>query len=124
MSKITPYLNFITKPLKTLFSKRIPFYYIITFGIICIMISYFIGNSRTQSEPLTNNNVQQSQGNDQIKNSCIYILQRLNGYKFIKPLLMADPECESDKLASIKNSISTLIGNYKTAGELNWHQFI
>ncbi|WP_309642079.1 serine hydrolase [Flavobacterium sp.] len=50
---------------------------------------------------------------------CTYKVQRLNGYDFIKPILFVDTQCESEKLSPVKQSVTTLINNYKNIGVIN-----
>ena len=42
-------------------------------------------------------------------NTCNYTVMRLNGYKYIHPLLWVEPECEADKYAKIKADIAQYI---------------
>ncbi|WP_293894261.1 serine hydrolase [Flavobacterium sp.] len=50
--------------------------------------------------------------------SCNYDVKRMNGYKFIKPLMFVDEECESAPLAGIKQKMAAIIDRYKTTGDL------
>lgn len=47
---------------------------------------------------------------------CAYNVKRLSGYDYIKPILLVDDQCESDNLNSVKQSINTIINDYKNAG--------
>ena len=51
---------------------------------------------------------------------CEYSFQRLNGYKFIKPLIDGAPECESGKLMSLKSQISAYIDEQKRLYNLSY----
>lgn len=44
---------------------------------------------------------------------CKIDIKRLNGLKYIKPLMFADEECESDDLSGLKQRISDIINRYK-----------
>ena len=50
--------------------------------------------------------------------SCTYNIKRMNGYKFIKPLMFVDEECESEQLSGIKQKITGIIETHKTAGDI------
>jgi beta-lactamase class A len=45
-------------------------------------------------------------------------VKRLNGYKFIKPLLLVDSENEASELSSIKQSLEQVIQEFKNKGVL------
>ena len=47
-----------------------------------------------------------------------YNVKRMNGYKFIKPLMFVDDEYESEQLMSLKQNISAIIDRYKTLGDI------
>ena len=49
---------------------------------------------------------------------CNYNLTHLNGYKYIQPLISAEPDCESEKYASLKGGISNFIDNEQKSGLL------
>jgi beta-lactamase class A len=50
--------------------------------------------------------------------NCTYSISRINGYKYIQPLLAAEPKCESPRLVPLKNAIQTIIDNQKTSGSI------
>ncbi len=50
--------------------------------------------------------------------SCRYDILRIPGFKYVKPLIAAEPECESANLEDIKESVSSLIASYKGAGNI------
>lgn len=47
---------------------------------------------------------------------CDYSVARLKGYQYIRPILYADKNCESERMASIKQEISKLVDAYKSNG--------
>ncbi len=49
---------------------------------------------------------------------CKFDIKRLQGLKYIRPLMFADDECESDDLSGIKLKVSQIINRYKTGGDL------
>jgi len=65
----------------------------------------------------------QRQFNDQMNNmassfTCNYNVKRMNGYKYIKPLMFVDEECESEPLMGIKQKLTSIIDQYKTVGDV------
>lgn len=50
--------------------------------------------------------------------TCNYNIKRMDGYKFIKPLMFVDEDCESDQLMGIKQKIAAVIDRYKTLGDV------
>ena len=66
---------------------------------------YFKYNNSTQSE-ITSTNTQ----------SCSVNIKRLNGFKFIEPLMYAKPGCESDNLHIVRQDLVKIIDEYKQAG--------
>ncbi len=51
--------------------------------------------------------------------ACNYNIKRMNGFKFIKPLMFVDEECESDQLNDVKQKLIAIIEKYKAIGDLN-----
>lgn len=50
--------------------------------------------------------------------SCDYNIKRMNGYKFIKPLMFVDEDCESEQLMGIKQKVATIVDRYKSVGDI------
>ncbi|WP_181248449.1 serine hydrolase [Flavobacterium magnum] len=46
--------------------------------------------------------------------ACNYNIKRLEGYKFIKPIMFVDGDCESESLQPIKSKLTGIIEQYKT----------
>lgn len=53
------------------------------------------------------------------EDQCTYQIERMSGYKFVKPLMFVDKDCESKSLAPLKSKIATFIDSYKSAGKIN-----
>lgn len=53
-----------------------------------------------------------------VQGSCGYDVKRLNGYKYIKPILFVDNQYESDELTQLKSTLNNIIENYKKSGVL------
>ncbi|MBS7787038.1 serine hydrolase [Flavobacterium sp. CYK-55] len=54
-----------------------------------------------------------------IGQSCGYNVKRLDGYKYVKPLLFVDNQYESDELAQLKSTLTSMVDNFKNSGNLN-----
>jgi beta-lactamase class A len=50
--------------------------------------------------------------------TCNYNVKRMDGFKYIKPLMFVDEECESAGLMSIKQKLMGIIDAHKTAGDI------
>ncbi|MGL2965970.1 serine hydrolase [Flavobacterium sp. XGLA_31] len=50
---------------------------------------------------------------------CNYNIKRIDGFKFVRPILWVDEDCESDKLAATKQKITEIIEKYKQSGNVN-----
>ncbi len=48
-----------------------------------------------------------------------YEVARLDGYKYVKPILYVDGKYEAENLSSIKQNVTNIIENYKKIGMLN-----
>ena len=53
------------------------------------------------------------ENDETITKACPTDVKRLDGYAYIRPLLFADRECQSDKLGEIRNQVEGLINSYK-----------
>lgn len=62
--------------------------------------------------------ITKEQANSTTSPSCKYDVKRMNGFKYIKPLMFVDDECESDNLASVKQRIVEIINRHKANQEV------
>ncbi|MCF8448518.1 MAG: class A beta-lactamase-related serine hydrolase [Taibaiella sp.] len=51
---------------------------------------------------------------------CHYKISRMTGYKYINPVYMTEPECESKDFIPLKSDINDLIERMKTTGDLEY----
>lgn len=49
---------------------------------------------------------------------CSYNIARLNGYRFIRPLVFAEPSCETESMHSVKKALEHHIESLKEAGRI------
>lgn len=52
-----------------------------------------------------------------------YKVQRLSGFKYVKPILLVDDKYESENLNGLKQNVNGIIENYKKIGVLNSASF-
>jgi beta-lactamase class A len=64
-------------------------------------------------------NVSYNDETSKSNNLCNYSIKRLQEYKFIKPLMFVDDECQSDRLSSLKSDIQLIIERYKSSQNIN-----
>lgn len=103
----------------TILSKKISLKFILISVILTNIITYyFITNEERLKSDKTIATLH-SELNNSSPSSCSYKVKRLSGFNYVNPILFVDNECESDKLNTIKQSISSLIDNYKKDGIIN-----
>lgn len=93
-------------------AKKIPFFSLfvaaISGAIIAFVIFTYINREKADSSVVT-----------ETKNvPCNYNVVRYGNYKYIHPLLAAEPECESEKYAPVKNEINSYIESERQDGKL------
>ncbi len=93
--------------MNSLFSKKLPLVYTLLFIVLTTVITYILTSYVDNKEK--NKILEYSE----TKNACVYNIERLDGYPYVRPLLFVDDVCEGDGLANIKKEISDLIQNYK-----------
>lgn len=88
--------------------KKIAFPYIIGSTLLAVLITFSVMsfvNNKKEAHYLSE--IESS-------NSCNFSIKRLDGYRFVKPLMFVDNTDEEADLALTKQEINTLIENYKT----------
>lgn len=93
-------------------AKGFSFLHLLIFGIIAAMASFFITDFWMSKKMDEQSAAHSSSG------ICKLDIKRLNGLKFIKPLMFVDEECESDELSGLKQRISDIISRYKTSQDI------
>lgn len=102
-----------------IFPKKVPVYFLFIAAFIGAIASYSFTSIISKKEDTIDKvdatiNVQSNQ-----TNTCGVDFKRLAGRHFIKPLLFAERTCEDDCFAGIKSSVSGIIENLKSKGEVN-----
>lgn len=93
-------------------AKKVPFYLVVISFLLptCFFAFYYY---YTQKEQKAAENVVY------VDNSCGLSVRRLGGYKYIRPLLFAEPSCESPNLSECKSEIERVINNNRNAGNIS-----
>lgn len=95
--------------MNSLFKRKISLPYFLLFTSLTIavtlMISSFVFQPEITSQPTINETTP----------FCDFQVERMSGYKFIRPLLFADKDCESSELKAVKTEMNTLIEAYKAS---------
>lgn len=95
-----------------MFTRKIPFVYSFLFLIAGFVISYFLFERKVNATEVA----EAENGSSALV--CNTKISRIEGFKFIRPLLFAEQECESPRFSSVKSSLSNLIQGFKSTGTL------
>ena len=99
-----------------MFTKKVPLYFAFIAFAIPTLISLFgfcYFNYKSSSVLAAEEEMLHNQ------NACSnYNIKRLTGFQYIRPLLYAEPSCESVQLSQHKSEIQSLIEKNKTAGNI------
>jgi len=103
--------------MKTMLTKKVPLYLLLLTFFVFLLItifgfSYLKSNAQVES-PEIENTINPTKGS-----FCNLNIGSLNGYKYIHPLLYAEPKCESEELADCKNQITQIIDNNIANGKI------
>ena len=93
--------------------RKVPFYTVLIAFLLSIVLTSFTVYWIKSKSDESNMEASESPGA-----SCNYNVERLTGYQFIRPLLFAEPACESATLLNTKTEIESLIDSYKAAGTI------
>jgi len=50
--------------------------------------------------------------------ACNYDIRRMDGFKFVRPLMFVDEDCESESLLATKQKLISIIDQYKSLGDI------
>jgi len=90
-------------------NKRFSLLHVVTATIIVVLATFYVTTlwkDKQYEEKISNT-----------PTSCNYDIKRMGGFKFIKPLMFVDEDCESDLLMSTKQKLISIIEQYKSAGD-------
>jgi beta-lactamase class A len=98
-------------------SRKIPLYFLLASLLATNLLTFFVLNELEKKKQGIQFLEQQS---NYLKTSaspaCQYNIARLNGYRLIRPLIFAEPTCETENLQPIKQAIEEKINNLKHSG--------
>ena len=95
-------------------TRKVPLYYLFIGISLCSIITLLSSYTYFKHEELSLvDNMTPSQ------QSCTYKIKRLHGYKFIRPLVYVQSECESPNLSNVRQELQTAIDNYKQIGTIS-----
>ena len=94
-------------------NKKFTLLHIILFAFLACIATFFLTNFWKEKQFTEKSNAAVS------SYVCNYNVKRMNGFKFIKPLMFVDEDCESEGLMSIKQKITAVIDRYKTVGDIS-----
>lgn len=96
-----------------MFKRKVPLVYSLLFLLVGAAIAYIVmASKKAQSAEVASESSSSSSSQDAFK------IKRLAGSKFIRPVLSAEKETESERLAGLKNNIDHLVQDLKKAGTL------
>jgi beta-lactamase class A len=93
--------------------RKIPLFYLLFSTLFGAAIGYFVFLFTKKDQPAIATII-----NDGKTVPCNYNIVRYGDYKYIHPLLTAEPECESEKYAPIKNQVYSYIESERQDGKL------
>ncbi len=96
-----------------MFSTKVPFYVVIITLVLSGLGTFFVSAAYYKKEE--KEMVENATANVQ---SCLLNVKRLEGYKFVQPLVSTRQGCESQNLSPIRQEIAQTLDNYKTDGTI------
>ncbi len=96
-------------------TRKVPLYLLLILILLTAAIATLVSLQIN-----TNNKDQVAETTTSVNNSsqCNYKLVRLGGYTYIRPLIYAEPECESSSLNAIKSIVAGVISSNKLTGNI------
>ncbi len=81
--------------------------YLVGIVLLSVGVTFFITSFRYSKE------IEEIEETSQSASFCDYRIDRMSGYKYVKPLMFVDGDCQSSELQGIKNEIAKIIEDYK-----------
>jgi beta-lactamase class A len=100
---------------------KVNFSILLLSSALCSGVTYLVnkGNTKHVNNNLAAATVVSSKPTNIANVSCGSVSHRLEGYKYIKPLLWGDKTCESGNYAALKAELVSAIDKYKQAGVID-----
>jgi beta-lactamase class A len=97
--------------------KKVPLYYVVLSAILGVSCTFLYFSNKSKNDSAEENT---TADNATAKNAQSgYYIQHLKGYKYISPIIYAEPVSESDKYALLKGAITNFIELEKASGQVN-----
>jgi len=105
--------------IKNIFKFKFSFFSLILFIVASVSLTFvfskIIYSKNNSKQVLINENL----NTNKVNNDCLdYKITRLKGYKYIKPIMFIDNDCQSEKLRYIKTEVSKVFDEYKQNGSI------
>jgi beta-lactamase class A len=93
--------------------------------LVLVLVTNFLTYYFVHKKELSNsqNNIEELKSELSNPNNSDYKIKRMKGFNYINPILFVDNIYESEDLNTIKQSVTTVIDNYKKMGILNSASF-
>jgi beta-lactamase class A len=89
-----------------LLNKQIPFLYLVATALLSGGGTFLAYNTFKKPVEQPSNDVAYTTSGTPV---CNYQLKRLDGFSYVRPLLYTEKECESDKLAFLKQDVNNMV---------------
>ena len=100
-----------------MFAPRLSFGYALVILAGCSVVTYF-ATDYLRSD-VYGNHASTGPETAEVSSSCKLNIDRLDGYKLIKPIVYAESSCESGQYENLKEKLIGLINNYKVSKNLS-----
>ncbi|MFM2145711.1 MAG: hypothetical protein RL732_547, partial [Bacteroidota bacterium] len=98
-------------------TRKIPLYYLLaSLAVTNLLTFYVFYELNKKSQDMEFMEQQSNYLKATASPACQYNIARLNGYRLIRPLIFAEPTCETENLQPIKQAIEEKINNLKHSG--------
>jgi beta-lactamase class A len=100
--------------------KSVPSYFVILFSVFCCLITAFLMGMGLPHQSGNKNALQETPSTQKpaTPEQCSTNAVRLGGSALVKPLLTAEPECESERFLPMKSAIEAEINALKNSGTI------
>lgn len=103
-----------------MFNTKVNLSALLVSSLLCSGITYMVCYSSFKHSTKHEENITRTVAPTAVPaaSSCSSVSYRLEGYKYIKPLLWGDKTCESPNLSDLKKELMDAIDKYKQLGEI------
>ena len=98
-------------------NRKVPLYYLVLSTILGVSVTFLYVNNKSKIDG-TDENTSSDSANTKIAESA-YNIQHLKGYKYISPIISAEPATESVKYAQLKSELTDFIEKEKASGQVS-----